>query len=82
MSLTASMDIKGFVDLIAKQALFILVVISLICCFHNRFESNVIPRNYIFWAFVICLFFTKGFKIIVLNSFRVKLKKVCLINTK
>jgi hypothetical protein len=56
MSLIVSMDIKDFVDLIAKQALFSQVVISSMCCFHIRFESNVIPRNYIFWTFVICFF--------------------------
>ena len=49
------MDIKGFIDLIAKQALLSLGVMSSICCFHDRFGSNVIPRNFIVLTFVICL---------------------------
>jgi hypothetical protein len=48
MSLVASTDIKGFIDLIAKQALLSPGVVSSICCFCDRFESIVIPRNFIF----------------------------------
>jgi len=43
---------KGFIDLIAKHALLILSIKSSICCFYDKFESIIIPRNFIFWAFV------------------------------
>ena len=50
MNLMASNDMKGFTDLIAKHAVLSLGIISLICCFHDKFESIIIPRKfYIFW---------------------------------
>jgi len=44
--------LKGFIGLIAKHALWSLGIISSICCFHDKFELIIIPRNFIFWAYV------------------------------
>jgi len=43
---------KGFTDLIAKHALLSFGIMSSICCFYDKFESIIIPRNFIYWAFV------------------------------
>jgi len=43
-----SNDIKGFTNLIAKHALLSFVIMLSMCCFHDKFESIIIPRNYIF----------------------------------
>jgi len=43
---------KGFIDLTAKHALLSLGILSSISCFRDKFESIIVPRNFIFWACV------------------------------
>jgi len=39
---------KSFIDLFAKHALLSLGIMSSICCFHDKLEPIIIPRNFIF----------------------------------
>jgi hypothetical protein len=48
-------NVRGFIDLMAKQALLSPGVISSTCYFHDKFESVALPRNLIVWATVICV---------------------------
>jgi hypothetical protein len=53
--LNTSRDMNSLIDLIAKQALFSLVVNSLIWYFQVKETSIVSPKNFILRVFVIFL---------------------------
>ena len=71
---------KGFIDLIAKHAFSGLGIISSTCCFHDKFGSIIIPRNFYILSLCNLFIFIRDLKVIILVNFRMKLKKMGLIN--